>query len=227
MGVNTRLGLCGIPCAGVVSGEAKERALHCCRCLFQENRKLHREYDCYIEVLKNTEVTEITPRCAKVGCHLGGVRGVEKCHTSPSPAVGSVPTSQGDSSWRRKPQNWEWRGEHSSPSPQDLLKGDSRGNRPPRTQPWGQLPPPSLSQLIPAAIGGQDRQRSHVSLSTGSSSHPPRPHREGDTKAHGPGDSVGTPLELLLRTPERRQWGGWGSSIGDNRATPLPGPQGH
>uniref|UniRef100_A0A669QAT4 Nitrilase 1 n=1 Tax=Phasianus colchicus TaxID=9054 RepID=A0A669QAT4_PHACC len=141
-------GLCGVPSAGGVTGEAKERAVHCCRCLFQENRKLHREYDRYIEVLKNTEVTEITPRCAKVGCHLGGGREevphipLPSCGVSACPMVGGQLGGMG-----RKPQNWGWRGERSPSSPQDLQKGDSRGDRPTRTQPWGQLP---LSQFVPA-----------------------------------------------------------------------------
>lgn len=185
--------------------------MHCCRCLFQENRKLHREYDRYIEVFKKYRShRNYTTLCQSWLSPGGGGRGEVLHIPLPSCGVSACPMVGGQlGGWGENHKVGGGEGNVPPRSPQDLEKGDSRGDRPARTQPWGQLP---LSQFVPAHPNCNKRTgQAEISLCPSALFPPPGHIREGDTKAHGPGDSMGTPRtppELLLRTPERRQWSG-------------------
>lgn len=137
--------------------------MHCCRCLFQENRKLHREYDRYIEVFKKYRShRNYTTLCQSWLSPGGGGGG--KCYTSPSPAVESVPApwwgdSLGDG--EKTTKLGVERGTFPPVPPRTLRRGTAEVTGPLEHSHGANSPYPSLSQLIPTAIRGRDRQRSH------------------------------------------------------------------
>lgn len=207
--------------------------MHCCRCLFQENRKLHREYDRYIEVLKNTEVTEITPHCAKVGCHLeGGERG-GRYHTSPSPAVGSAPTPWlGDSlgGWGGNHNIGGGEGNVPPPQPRTFRRGTAEVTEPLGHSHGANSPAPQFVPAHPVAVRTGQAEISPRPSALVPPTPTPAPQGGGHkgTWSWGQrGATTGAAPEDPREEAVERGWGGQGSSFGDNRVTPVPGPQGH